>query len=327
MLWNEPNNLSHWNRDLDPEWDGYAAMVRLAGARIAAVAPGVRRVLGGISPIDPWFIRRLFERGVGEAVDVVAVHGFPLDWNRWHMAEWPARVRTIREAAPGKPVWATEVGVSSFVSPALQAWALPRTIELLANEVDRVYWYALLDLPETWEATTRHRQYEGIAYFRHFRMGVYTAAGEQKPAAAALARCIPSGVGVCEWVYWQEEARLRRMVERLRQLGVRRLRTGLAWSDWFRPGATAWFDHVLGELAEFDLTLTLCFTPEHLGIAPHYTSPPREPASFADFCQAVLEHYHAHQRPAFAPERALAGRLAPTAAQDDPERHATPLAP
>ena len=30
MLWNEPNNLSHWNFEIDPGWSGYAAMVNLA---------------------------------------------------------------------------------------------------------------------------------------------------------------------------------------------------------------------------------------------------------------------------------------------------------
>jgi hypothetical protein len=32
--------------------------------------------------MDPSFIRNLFARGLGDAVDIVAVHAFPLDWNR-----------------------------------------------------------------------------------------------------------------------------------------------------------------------------------------------------------------------------------------------------
>src|SRR5919206_580888 len=81
------------------------------------------------------------------------------------------------------------------------------------------------------------------------------------------------------------------MIRRLREAGVRRLRTGLGWADWDRPGAEAWFDHVMAELADFDLTLTLCFTPARLGLAPHHTSPPRDLTAFADFCQAVAERY------------------------------------
>ena len=32
MLWNEPNNLSHWNFELDPDWGIFANMVNLAAS-------------------------------------------------------------------------------------------------------------------------------------------------------------------------------------------------------------------------------------------------------------------------------------------------------
>ena len=32
MLWNEPNNLSHWDFELDPDWTTFGRMVREAGA-------------------------------------------------------------------------------------------------------------------------------------------------------------------------------------------------------------------------------------------------------------------------------------------------------
>jgi len=41
MLWNEPNNLSHWDRSLDPDWALFAEMIRLAGERLGQVAPGL----------------------------------------------------------------------------------------------------------------------------------------------------------------------------------------------------------------------------------------------------------------------------------------------
>lgn len=291
VLWNEPNNLSHWNRDLDPNWERFSKMIRLTGERLGKVAPGVPRVLGGISPVDPWFVANMFGQGVGDAIDVVAVHGFPFDWNCWHVEEWPHRIEAVRKVAGQKPIWATEIGASSLVSETLQSWALDRTLEVLCPSVERVYWYALMDLPEYWEAHTRHRGSEGTAYFRHFRMGVFDAEGRPKNAADRLREWAGQGVGVCEWVYWQEETRLRRMVQRLRELGVRRVRTGIGWADWDRPGAVEWFDHVMGELEDFEVALTLCFTPARLGIEPHYTSPPRDPAWFADFCQGIAERY------------------------------------
>ena len=291
MLWNEPNNLSHWDRHQDPDWDLFARMIRLAGERLASVAPGLPRVLGGISPIDPLFIRNLFGRGLGEAIDVVAVHGFPLDWNRWHISEWPKRIEAIRELSGGKPVWATEVGASSLVSPALQAWAVDATLDRLATCADRVFWYALMDLPERWEAVTRHRGSEGSAYYRHFRMGVFDAEGRAKPAARRLAEWSAHGVGVCEWVYWQERDRFDRMVRLLSALGVRKIRTGIGWADWDRPGAVEWFDQVMQRLAHFDVTLTLCFTPARAGRSPHHTSPPINLGDFADFCETIISRY------------------------------------
>ncbi len=295
MLWNEPNNLSHWDRYQDPDWSLFAEMVSLAGERLARVSPGLTRVLGGISPIDPRFIRNLFDRGLASAVDVVAVHGFPLDWNRWHIGDWPTRVARIREASGGKPVWATEVGASNLVSAALQAWAVDATLERLTDCVDRVFWYSLMDLPERWEAVTRHRGSEGSAYYRHFRMGVYDADGVAKPSASRIAEWAPRGVGVCEWVYWQERSRLDSMVSLLSDLGVRRVRTGIGWADWDRPGAVEWFDHVMGALEPFDVTLTLCFTPARAGRKPHHTSPPVELGDFADFCEAIASRYVARR--------------------------------
>jgi hypothetical protein len=44
-------------------------------------------------------------------------------------------------------------------------------------------------------------------------------------------------------------------------------------------------------LEDFDVTVTFCFTPEDAGIEPHYTSPPRHPAEFAEFCAAIVRRY------------------------------------
>jgi beta-xylosidase len=82
-------------------------------------------------------------------------------------------------------------------------------------------------------------------------------------------------------------------VEWLRRLGVRYLRTGISWADSFRPAAQDWFDRQMRALEEFDTTLTLCFTPEHLGLQPHYTSPPRQNRGFAEFTAWAVERYAA----------------------------------
>ena len=77
----------------------------------------------------------------------------------------------------------------------------------------------------------------------------------------------------------------------LKRLGVRHLRTGLSWADSFRPNALDWFDRQMEALADFEVTVTFCFTPEHRGVEPHHTSPPQVAEEFAEFCAAMIRRY------------------------------------
>src|SRR3954470_20004241 len=130
MIWNEPNNKSHWDPEIDPGWEKFAEMAIAAGRAIKQVNPMLPRVLGGISPIDPTFIQNLAARGVLNSLDVIAVHGFPLDWNLWAIDDWPKKLQEIR-AVTSLPIWVSEVGVSSFGAEEVQAWGVTRTAELL----------------------------------------------------------------------------------------------------------------------------------------------------------------------------------------------------
>jgi beta-xylosidase len=297
-FWNEPNNLSHWDFHMDPEWREYSEMTRAAAEAVRALCPDLTLVLGGISPIDPNFVRLLRGYGLLDVLDAVAVHGFPLDWNHWQIHDWPAKVAEIEQVA-GRPVWITEVGVSSFGAEEVQAFGLQRTTELLRERVERIYWYSLLDLPPTWEATTRHKESEGSAYYRHFYMGLIRDDGTPK---LALQHFDPA-LGICQWFHY-EDHRLEFAVEWLQRLGVRRLRTGIGWADWHRPGARDWFDRQMRALAEFETTVTLCFTPPSRGKRACHTSPPVNPREFSEFACEVVERY-------VLPERRRAWRAPP----------------
>lgn len=288
MLWNEPNNLSHWDFEIDKDWSAYAKMVTQAAQAIKAENPKLTRVLGGISPIDPAFITRMHDFGALDELDVVAVHGFPLDWNHWGINEWPGKLDEIR-AVTAKPIWVSEVGASSFGAEEVQAFGLERTCELLLPRVDHVYWYSLFDLPRAWPATTRHRESEGSSYYRHFYMGLFREDGASKLALRRFADYTPA-LGLCQWFHF-EDHRLEKAVQALRDLGVKKLRTGLSWADFERPDAERWFDHQMSQLDEFELTVTFCFTPERCGLWPHHTSPPRDPAEFAQFCSDMTRKY------------------------------------
>jgi beta-xylosidase len=288
MLWNEPNNLSHWNFEIDSGWKIFAEMVKLAARAVKAENPSLSRVLGGISPIDPAFISTLRGLCVLEQMDVVAVHGFPLDWNHWTIHDWPCKLAEVKSVT-NLPVWVSEVGVSSFGAEEVQDFGLSRTAELLLGRTERIHWYSLYDLPRAWPATTRHREAEGSSYYRHFYMGLLREDGSPKIAVRRFSEYTPE-MGICQWFHF-EDHRLEDAVAWLKKLGVTRLRTGLSWADSFRPGAERWFDKQMHALDTFDVTLTFCYTPEHCGVLPNHTSPPKNPREFADFCARMIRRY------------------------------------
>jgi len=285
MLWNEPNNLSHWDFHMDPDWREFGEMTRMAAARIKSIRPDMPLVLGGISPIDPGFIRMLDSYGTLENIDAVGVHGFPLDWNHWKIDDWPEKIAEIR-AVTALPVWVTEIGASSFGAEEVQIFGLLRTQELLLGYVENIFWYSLFDLPPAWEATTRHKEAEGSSYYRHFYLGLIRADGSPKPAVEYF----QPAMDICQWFHY-EDHRLDDAVRWLKTLGVQRLRTGISWADWHRPDSHVWFDRQMQALEEFGVVATLCFTPPSRGKRPCYTSPPVDLAEFADFAAEVVQRY------------------------------------
>jgi beta-xylosidase len=265
-------------------------MISFAATAIRQLCPRLPIVLGGISPIDATFLSLLKSHGLFEHLDAVAVHGFPLDWNHWQINDWPKKLQEVR-AVTDLPIWVTEVGVSTFGADEVQVFGLQRTTELLLGQVERIFWYSLMDLPPAWEATTRHKESEGSAYYRHFYLGLIRADGTRKPAFDHF----NPELGICQWFHF-EDHRLDFAVEWLRKLGVKKLRTGISWADWYRPNALAWFDRQMKALEQFDTTITLCFTPPSRGKAPNCTSPPIDTREFAQFAAEVVKRYVARDR-------------------------------
>ena len=141
---------------------------------------------------------------------------------------------------------------------------------MLIGRVPRLFWYSLYDLPMAWGAETRHREAEGSSYYRHFYMGLIREDATPKPALVDYAR-VAGEMGLMQWFHF-EDPRLDEAVAWMKRLGTKRLRTGLSWADSFRPNAMDWFDRQMDALADFEVTVTFCFTPEHLGLAPHHAA-------------------------------------------------------
>lgn len=287
VLWNEPNNLSHWNFHLDPNWAQFAEMVKMASTAIRAVNPDLTIVLGGVSSCDCDFLRLMASYGVMECVDAVGVHGFPLDWNHWQLSEWPDRLAEAADVS-GLPVWVTEVGVSSFGAEEVQQFGMQRTLELMKNRAERIHWYSLFDLPPSWPAETRHKEAEGSSYYRHYYLGLLKSDGTPKLAEKDFPT--DGSVGFCQWFHF-EDHRLDAAVSWMKAHNVEYLRTGLSWADSYRPDATRWFDRQMKALEPFRVALTFCFTPAHLGLEDHHTSPPQDNKDFAEYAAWAVARY------------------------------------
>lgn len=144
-LWNEPTNFSEWDMALDPDWLLFCEMI--GAAAYWARQRGKKTVLGGISPIDPNWVRMMHDRGVMQYIDAVSVHGFPGTFD--HSWEgWPANTSKMRDVLSelGLPseLWITEVGFSTWRHDERQQ--VREFVEAIDADAERVYWYSVQDL-------------------------------------------------------------------------------------------------------------------------------------------------------------------------------------
>ena len=148
MIWNEPNNKSHWDFEIDPDWTRVRRAWRSwPGEAIAAesAGPAARarrhladrsatssRMLDGQGVLDSWtWSRCTASRSTGTT---------GRSTNGRHKLD---EIRAVTDL----PVWVSEVGVSTFGAEEVQEWGLQRTAELLIGRAPRIHWYSLYDLP------------------------------------------------------------------------------------------------------------------------------------------------------------------------------------
>ena len=293
MIGTEPNNKSHWDFENDLGWSMFGPMTALTGQAIAAEAPGLPRVLGGISLTGPDVFRVMQGHGALDHRDAAALYGFPMDWNHWLANDWPEKITAIK-ALTHLPVWVSAVGISTFGAEEVEEWGLRRTTELLHGQVPRIHWYSLYDLPAAWPATTRHCEAEGSSYLQHLRRSLLDTNGRPKRAAKMFHEFTPE-IGLCQWFHLCqrfriEDHRLHDAVRHTKDMGVTALGPGLSWADWLLPGAERRFDTQMAARADFNVTVTYRFTPEEEGQWPHHTAAPKQPERFAEFCATMTRH-------------------------------------
>ena len=222
-------------------------------------------------------------------VDAVAVHGFPLDWNLWQIDEWPAKIDEI-EAVTDKPVWVTEVGVSSFGSEEVQVWGVRKTAELLIGPRAAAALVQPLRPAEDLGGDDAAQGGRGLLLLPPLPHGAPARGRHAEAGARGLRRPRAPRWGSASG----STSRTTGSTRRSPGCGGSACGTSAPASPGptvFREDALDWFDRQMEALADFDVTVTFCFTPEHRGLEPHHTSPPQVAEEFAEFCAAMVRRY------------------------------------
>lgn len=117
-----------------------------------------------------------------------------------------------------------------------------------------------------------------------------------KSHTAASTRSASSAVpGILEWFRPGEEARVERVLNDLKVLGVSHLRTGVSWADWHTPAGQRWYEWLLPRLAsQVEILPCFVYTPPSWGMMPKTSAPPREPRHIADFLDMMITQFGQH---------------------------------
>jgi CDP-paratose 2-epimerase len=195
-LWNEPNNRLKWAfPTCDPQWEKFGVMIRQAAE--TAADRGVPTVLGGMIPVDPAWLKLMRGYGALDAVDIIAIHGFPGMWwddyPNWdwyqHWNGWDDKIEQIAAQVGERPVWITETGLATWDLDGGEEARFELQIEMLERAIaapaDRVYWYSLIDLDPAREAIEGFHVDEN-----EYHLGLVRHDGTRKPAWEHLSQRI-----------------------------------------------------------------------------------------------------------------------------------------
>jgi CDP-paratose 2-epimerase len=181
-LWNEPNNILEYDFRMDFSWDKFATMIGMAA--YWAQKKGKKTLLGGMSPIDPNWLKIMAEKNALQCIDAIGIHGFPGVFDQ-HWTSWEQNLKEVREVLDqyglDKQVWISEAGFSTWQHDEYKQWEEFKKV--LATDADRVYWYRLKDLAP---------QYATVGGFhldeREYHFGMKKADGTEKLLYRLLAK-------------------------------------------------------------------------------------------------------------------------------------------
>lgn len=173
-LWNEPNNTLEYDFTRDYSWSKFSTMIRMAS--YWAQHRGKKTLLGGMSPIDPNWLRMMAENGTLEFIDAIGIHGFPEVFDeQWN--GWDEKIQEVRDVLDHfkmkKEIWISEVGFSTWQHDEVKQYR--EFLNVLNTDADRVYWYGLKDLDPALATTVGFHLDE-----RDYHFGLKTAREKKK---------------------------------------------------------------------------------------------------------------------------------------------------
>ena len=197
-VWNEPNYVSFWKPRPDPR--RYVELLKVGYRAVKEASPSMPVISGGFGgkPVDPTtgdvslgdFTRAVFRAGGGRYMDAIGFHPYPLGPDTRPVKRAFDEVRAIRRqyGFPDKPLWVTEIGVSTSgppqlaVTPREQGAELARLYRQIAvmPDVDAFFVHALLVAP-------------GADTYIEAGFGIFESNRQPKPAFFELRRARLAG--------------------------------------------------------------------------------------------------------------------------------------
>ncbi|MGB7784929.1 MAG: GDP-mannose 4,6-dehydratase [Salinimicrobium sp.] len=99
-------------------------------------------------------------------------------------------------------------------------------------------------------------------------------------------------VGILEWFRPGEYDEVKNTIADLKKLGIKHLRTGISWADWYVDGTEEWYDWLFAELDKHvEILPCFLYTPPSIGEMEKTSAPPKDLKAYADFLDTMINKY------------------------------------
>jgi CDP-paratose 2-epimerase len=103
---------------------------------------------------------------------------------------------------------------------------------------------------------------------------------------------VPPHLGLVEWFRPGEFSRVENVLSMMKKIGIKHLRTGVSWADWYTADGASWYEWLMPRLAaEVEVLPCFLYTPPSIGIEPKTSSPPACSKDYADFLDLFTSRF------------------------------------